>query len=572
MTQRKRNPRARLDELGEAARSARAECEGKDEGVSAVELRRLLEISQALHWKRDRDEILRFVQDHLRELFDAQNGFVVLFDENGEPVVQSTNLELRAADLPVSATLIERVRSKREPLQVDDLSADRDLCDRRSVERLRIASAMCAPLIVEGEVIGVLQFDQRGDPHPFPRNDLRLLGLFADMVATALYNQRLIERLNRSLAETRAAQERLLHAERLSALGEMAAGIAHNFNNTLFVAQGMCDVLLAKASLAGADRTALEGVRTCVQDAAGMLRRLQVFTGNAEEEEERSAQVGEVLAEIRELTRAKWQDEPAERGLELCLVTVDEGTPPVAIPPQLLREVLTNLVFNAVEATAKSGSIELRAAADGDVVRISVRDEGSGITPEVRKKLFEPFFSTKGARGHGLGLSTSWSIVDRLGGRIEVESEPGRGSTFTVVLPRVAPRPQRPAPSDAVRRARGRILVVDDDPVVLETICQLVHLLGHQASAFTSPARALEVFRAGAFDAVLTDLGMPGMSGSDLAHEVQRLRPGTPVLMLTGWGADVDLGADVPVDEVIAKPVTLEVLGEALERALAARA
>jgi signal transduction histidine kinase len=491
-----------------------------DSAVSARELARLLDISRAMHRIHDRDQLLAYVSDRLRELFDAQNGFVVLFDELGRPVIQSSNLEVGGGlSSPVSETLLRRVRESREPLIVDDIALHDDLRDRSSIERLRIASVLCAPLIVEDEVIGVLQFDQRGEPHPFPKSDLRLLSLFADLVATAIYNLQLIERLNRAVDDTRAAQEQLVRAERLSALGEMAAGIAHNFNNTLFVALGLCDVLLTKAHLSEDARAAIMRIRTCALDAANTVRRLQGFTrGRQPDEVGESVLPADVLTDVRDLTRHKWEDEAQVRGLSVDVLVVAGETPSVRARAAELREVLTNLVFNAVDAMEESGTITLTCGSRGGEVFLSVRDEGGGMPEPVQRQLFEPFFTTKGARGHGFGLSTSWTIAHRLGGRIEVESETGRGSEFTVWLPAADDGAvELPSLPDTSARA-AQVLIVDDDPVVLDTVCQLVTILGHRPDPRGSGQEALDALSSGEYDAVVSDLGMPGLTGNDLAR------------------------------------------------------
>ncbi len=536
--------------------------------VPARELARLLDISRALHRIRDRDQLLEYVNDRLRELFDAQNGFAVLFDEHGEPVIQSANVDKNP--FPMSETLLERVRESREPLIVDDTANDDDLRDRSSIERLRIASVLCAPLIVEDEVIGVLQFDQRGEPQPFSAGDLRLLSVFADLVATALYNLQLIERLNGALEATQEAQEQLVRAERLSVLGEMAAGIAHNFNNTLFVALGLCDVLLAKGTLANDARTSVSRIRTCALDAANTVRRLQVFTrGRAQDEDAEAVNPSEVLGDVRELTRHKWLDEAQVRSIAIDVVVEEAETPPVLARAAELREVLTNLVFNAVDAMEEDGEIVLSCGSQGGEVFLAVRDQGVGMGERVRGKLFEPFFTTKGARGYGFGLSTSWSITHRLGGRIEVESEPGVGSVFTVWLPAGRTPLVTQGGDTVVGEGHAHVMVVDDDPSVLETVCELVHILGHRSSAFTSGEEALEAIDRGGFDAVLSDLGMPGLTGNDVAREVEQRRPGTPVILLTGWGSSRDLVPEPSVSKVLGKPVTLEDLRAALQQVLA---
>ncbi len=563
--------RSRLARLGGALEIRERPDSSDVDSVSARQLTRLLEISRAIHRIHNRDELLAYVNDRLRELFDAQNGFVVLFGEDRVPIIQSSSLEAHGLGaLPVSETLLDRVRVSREPVIVDDATRDHGLKNQQSIELLRIASALCAPLIVEDEVIGVLQFDQRGEPHPFSRSDLRLLALFADQVASALYDLRLIERLNGALEQTKAAQEQLVRAERLSALGEMAAGIAHNFNNALLIALGLCDLLLAKDDLDEDTRTTVTRISTCALDAAETVRRLQVFTRTAEKETT-TVVPSEILDFVRELTRRKWSDEALLRGVAIS-VEVDVGsTPPVRARAAELREVLVNLIFNAVDAMVASGTIRLSSGTVQGEVFLAVRDAGSGMTEAQQKQLFDPFYTTKGPRGGGLGLSTSWSIVHRLGGRIEVESALGIGSTFTVWLPAAKDVDVTPESAGETVGRRARILVVDDDPDVLDTVLQLLETLGHDVTGFTAAAPALELFTTCSFDLVISDMGMPGLTGNDVAREAHRQRPDVPVILLTGWGNHLEAVEDVEssVAEVLAKPVTMVGLEAAVQRCLA---
>jgi signal transduction histidine kinase/ActR/RegA family two-component response regulator len=574
---REQRPADRLEALDAAVRRRLKETHHQaTDAVPSRQLTRLLEVSRAMNRTHDRDQLLGYVNERLRELFDAQNAFVVLFDDHGRPVIEAAHESVPAGGvLPVSETLIERVRHMREPIIINDTAEHSELRDRSSIARLKIASVLCAPLIVEDEVIGVLQFDQRGDPLPFPESDLRLLSLFADQVATALYNLRLIEQKAQAMVEMREAQEQLVQAERLSALGEMAGGIAHNFNNTLFVALGLCDVLLAKDSLDGEARASVDRIRTCALDAANTVRRLQVFArGDAVDDRTRTVLLTEMVDEMRELTRHKWRGEAGERGVTIEVRTEAGGTPLVRANPAEIREVLTNLIFNAVDAMEESGAIVLRSGESGSRAFFSVTDEGTGMDDATLKQVFEPCFTTKGARGYGFGLSTCWSIARRLGGEVTVDSSPGRGSTFTLWLP-LAPQVSTPAATASPGgRDRAHVLVIDDDAAVLEVIGELLDAIGHRCDTYVDAAEGLRAFDGGRYDVVISDLGMPGLTGNDVARSVVERRPEIPVILLTGWGSDVELEPDVAtmVADVLAKPVTLQVLESALSRARLASA
>lgn len=538
-------------------------------------LERLLEISRAMNRIHDRNELLSRVGDWLRELFDAENSFVILFDANGRPQVHSAFVKEGADEaFPVSATILERVRESREPVLIDNAADLPDLRDQSSIKRFRISSVLCAPLIVGEQVIGALQFDHRGEPHPFPRNDRRLLAMFADQAATAFNNLQLIEKLNDAFSELQRTQALMVKAERLSAVGEMAAGIAHDFNNTLFVALGFCDILLQRRLLEPEVRSSLERIRTCALDAANTVRRLQNFAqGRTVDSRVTNVDLSAVVEDIVDFTRTKWWDEAQLRGVSIDIERTVSPTPAVRANPADLREVLTNLVFNAVDAMEKNGAIRLKTGTEGGRVFATVEDEGIGMDDATRQRVFEPFFTTKGPRGHGFGLSTCWNIAQALGGEITVDSRAGHGSRFTLWLPPAGSEDEKAADPGFPRNESAYVLVIDDDPEVLRTVTSLVELLGHRVTPFTSPRKALESVAREPYDVVITDLGMPGMSGSELVREIIVGHPDLPILILTGWGSDIEIDPDIAahVEAVLSKPITLDALGAALYSATSAR-
>ncbi|MFT5284818.1 MAG: signal transduction histidine kinase/CheY-like chemotaxis protein [Planctomycetota bacterium] len=578
----RKNSKSRLHGLKRAV-SEKAQDLNEPEGLSdndsvsgaERQLTRLLEIAKAMNCIRDQDELLVYANDRLRELFDAQNAFVVLFGEDDEPVIHASYIQnSNSGGMPLSRTMIEQVRVSREPMIVDDASNDSGLRDRRSVEELKIASAMCAPLIIDGEVIGILQFDHRGDSHPFSKSDLRLLTLFSDQVATTLSNLRLIRRIEGALSEVKSAQSKVVEAERLSALGEMAGGIAHNFNNTLFVAQGLCESLLAREDVLNGVRSTIERIRTCSLDAASTLRRLTSFSnGQPRVRDEYLVYPAKIAAEIPLLTEHKWKDEAGSRGVEINVVIQPESTPPVNASPTELREILTNLMFNAVDSMTVDGAVTVRTGTSDGRVFFQVEDEGVGMSEAVKRQIYEPFFTTKGDDGTGFGLSTCWSITRGLGGEIDVESVEGEGTKFTVWLPEASGYRAEEEFLAAGDEGDSHILVVDDDPDVRITIVELTKLLGYRVSAFAAGREALEVLSNNKGDLLISDVGMPEMDGNELVRKAKSARPDMPIILVSGWANKVTLKEDVTglVDSILAKPVSLELLKETIARALRTR-
>ena len=246
-----------------------------------------------------------------------------------------------------------------------------------------------------------------------------------------------------------------------------------------------------------------------------------------------------------------------------------------------LREVLVNMVFNAIDAMPEGGKLSLTTRVAGDSVIIKVVDTGVGMYPEVRSKIFDPFFTTKGKAGLGLGLAVSFGIIRRHGGNIEVESQYGKGTEFCITLPvakmgqrsvkqvepveTVAPAVTHTAPPvPSTERPRTRMLVVDDEDFVRELMSEILE--GEHCDVYLaeSGSEALSMFRDMEFDAVFTDVGMPGMSGWELAREIKQINANIPIAVITGWGEAVGSHEQkaAGVDWVVAKPFTADRIAE----------
>jgi CheY-like chemotaxis protein len=307
-------------------------------------------------------------------------------------------------------------------------------------------------------------------------------------------------------------------------------------------------------------------------DAAQTVKRIQEFSRMRRGRAFQQVSLGPLVDEVVEVTRSRWKDEAHSRGLEYD-VRVEHGPAlPIAGDPSELREALTNIVFNALDAMPAGGRLTLGTGTEGDRVFCTIADSGVGMTEEVRQRIFDPYFTTKGERGTGLGLSVVYGIVTRHGGDVEVRSEPGQGTAFTLrfpVGPDMAAEPDA-SPARAPAR-RGRILVVDDEKEVGDVLWDLLTRAGHDVTVCADAESGLARAERERFDLVITDLGMPGISGWEVARQVRRAHPGTPVAMVTGWGdrIDPDEARARGVGYVIAKPFRREALEEIVGRVLA---
>ena len=345
--------------------------------------------------------------------------------------------------------------------------------------------------------------------------------------------------LESALAELKDSQRHVVQQERFRAFGEMAGGVVHDFNNALMSIIGYSDLLLQDESLAANRelvRHYLQTMNTAGRDAAQVVSRLRDFYRPREEGDVFAAvEINDLLEEIVPLTRPKWHGQALETGRAIRLDLELMKVPPVRGNGAELREVFTNLVFNAVDAMPQGGTITLRTAALAEAVQIEVTDTGTGMTAEVRQRCLEPFFSTKGEQGTGLGLAMVFGIIRRHDGTLEIESAPGGGTTFRLTLPcsRAAS-----AESAAVRPMLDRslrVLVVDDEANAREVITEYLRSDGHRVTTAADGDEAMRRVMNDDFDLVITDLGMPGMDGIHLADAVHTIDPAQAVMLLTGF-------------------------------------
>jgi PAS domain S-box-containing protein len=375
----------------------------------------------------------------------------------------------------------------------------------------------------------------------------------------------------KDITEKRRMEEQLLQSEKLRALGEMASGVAHDFNNALTAILGNAQLLLYTAKDEDSKVT-LRAIEKVAKDSAHTVRRLQDFTRKKAHQEFFRLDVNSIIRDTVEITKPKWKDEVQGRGFQIEMVSHFAEIPLVAGNASELREVMTNLIFNAIEAMPEGGKIEVRTYLREGKVCIQVADTGVGMAEEVRKKVFEPFFTTRPFTHTGLGLSMSYGIIKRFGGEIEVESKVRQGATFTITLPVGREGRDESLMSSLTRRAKeARILVIDDEESVRSVLSRILSQVNHQVTVAKDGGEGLQLFKEKEFDIVLTDLGMPDMSGWDVCKAIKKLRARIPVGMITGWGMELDQTKkeESGLDFVIPKPFDfhqiLRVVDETME-------
>jgi PAS domain S-box-containing protein len=463
-----------------------------------------------------------------------------------------------------------------------ELVHEPDIADLRfpfteKLARVGLRALVAAPLQVESRAFGVLIAARRA-PHSFSSGDCEFLLQASEHVALAAHQAETHAALQQAYQDLRQTQQAVMQQERLKALGEMASGIAHDINNAVSPVAIYTDSLLERETqLSPQGREQLQIIQRAVGDVAATVARMREFYRHREPELALvPVAINRSVREVLDLTRARWRDMPQKRGVVIeSRIELKPDLPEFMGVDSEIREALTNLVFNAVDAMAHGGTLTLRTGtlAHGTRVYVEVRDSGVGMNEDTRQRCLEPFFTTKGEHGTGLGLAMVYGTVQRHGGDIEIDSAPGQGTTMRLVFSAqtaVLSPPAAPA-SGPIVLPRLRILLIDDDPLLLKSLRDALEADAHQVVTANGGQEGINSFAAASrgerpFDAVITDLGMPYVDGRKVAEAIKSFSRSTPVILLTGWGQRLIAEGDVPshVDQVLSKPPKLRQLREAL--------
>jgi PAS domain S-box-containing protein len=445
----------------------------------------------------------------------------------------------------------------------------------RKLANAGLRALVVAPLQLENKVFGTL-IAARREAESFSSGDCEFLRQLSEHVAVAAHQAQLYAALEAAYNDLRLTQEAAMQHERLSALGQMASGVAHDINNAITPIALYAETMLEfEKGLSPQARDYLQVIDHAIHDVAQTITRLRAFYQRHEPTLAATpVQLNELIDQVASMTRARWSDIPQQRGVVIALETEPAGELPwVQGDESEIREALINLVFNAVDALPDGGQILLRTGVELGTVFVEVADNGTGMDEETRRRCLEPFFTTKGASGSGLGLAMVYGMAERHGARVDIHSERGRGTRVRLLFPileraalvaevaATVPEPITPL----------RVLVVDDDPAILRSLRDVLELDGHSVVTANGGQEGIDAFRSAAgrgepFELVVTDLGMPFVDGRRVAEAIREHSPATPIILLTGWGQRLISDGEIPphVNLVLGKPPQRRRLREAI--------
>lgn len=414
---------------------------------------------------------------------------------------------------------------------------------------------------------------------PEDSGEVRTIVNSRDITDRVLEQEALKESILRHLkmqAELQKTQQQIIKQERLAAIGQMASGIAHDFSNSLMPVLGFSEILLNHPHYLDDKQRSkqyLEMINTSARDAMDIVGRLREFYRVKEKAENLvPLNLNKIVQQAVMLTQPKWKVETQVKGITVHATTELAELPDIVGNETALREALTNIIFNAVDAMPAGGRIHFKSRQENTQIVLEISDTGIGMNEDVRSRCFEPFFSTKGKSGTGLGLAMVYGVMRRHEGSIEIKSRPGEGTELTLRFPITNLKKEEKSStlSNLKQAPPMRILVVDDEPLVREVVREYLVQDGHEVETASDGTEGFEKFKKGNFELVITDRAMPEMSGDQLAEKIKQHSPKMPVIMLTGFGELMKVKGEQPkgVDLILSKPLTLSACRQAISRVI----
>lgn len=466
------------------------------------------------------------MKDNLTTIFDSITEFIALCDKDFNIIYSNkpANIVLGQGKSLVGSTCFSKFRGKDE----------------------KCVDCPLEPTIQNGVVLPLECYDERFGEY-FEERTYPILSEDGEIEGFVL--------MSRNMTVSKEINEKYSQSKKLAALGQISSGVAHDFNNVLTGVLGRVQIIKKQTNDERILKN-LEMIELAAQDGSATVKRMQDFARLRTDEKFIPIDVKEIIEEVLALTRPKWRDNAEMQGIIIePVIEIDEQYLILGDPSDL-KGAFTNLIFNAVDAMPEGGVLTIRAEKKADKILIEFEDTGVGMTDDTIEKIYDPFYSTKGVKGTGLGMSEVYGVIKRHRGSIETTSEVGKGSKVLIIMPSVQKGVSAEETDDILDTYESKILIIDDEEYILDMLEELLEDQGHNITTSSSTKNGLELFKNSNFDIVITDLGMPDMSGWEVAERVKKMNRNVSVILLTGWALNLEAEKirDNGVDFTLQKP------------------
>ena len=526
-------------------------------------------------------EVLKNIMKYANRVTNSVASTLMLLDEETGELVFSVPTgpksdKLTDFHLPPGEGIAGWVAENEQHLLIPDVKKDKRFYEKTDeMSGFETKSILCVPLKAKSKMIGVLEVINKVDDTSFTEEDAMLLNIFANQAAIAIENARFYDELKNRYEEEKQLQEKLAESEKLRAMGLMASGVAHDFNNMLAIIFGNIDLAEVEDNK-DMFLERLAKIKKAAVDSANIIKRLQKFTKTSSEDTPfQPVKFNDLAREAIEISTPMWKDGPYAKGISIEIVDALTEEEFIILGNDTdLREAIINMIFNSVYAMPQGGKIHLAMYTKDESIYLEISDNGIGMTEETKKRIFDPFFTTKGVNHSGLGMSMLYGTIKRHNGSIDIKTKPGEGTMFTIVLPKgkeeIDKEDEKLDPVVEIRESN--IMIIDDEPEIGVLLSEILSNQGHQTCVFDNGIGGIEAFKKGSYEILITDLGMPGVSGWEVINIVRQIKPGVVIGIITGWDVSEEEAKQKGVDFLIKKPFRADYVLQVVTNAVESKA